>query len=166
MKRRCEFIKADGLKCKNSAVHDNAFCHTHCSKPESKSEAPEAESIELEFEPHAKRVNMSYSNPIADVDDALRRVMDRLESLEIRMRSKASIKPKMTKEKKAKLLFYHEHKRLDSVVIPLREAFRKMGYPEDAPVPWQVIKRKCDEIFDAMPDNKKNQYHTEAEAAV
>jgi hypothetical protein len=173
MKRRCEFIRGNGLKCKNAAAPEHAFCRTHAAN-----EPDNSDSSDDDMEPQPKKANTSSapSAPSAppvketaavkvtcgtSMDDILKTITDRLQNLEIRMRTTITRKVKLTKEKKAKLLYYHEHKKLESIVVPIRETFRKLGYPEDAPVPWQVVKRRCDELFDAMGESDKRKYYEE-----
>lgn len=195
MKRRCEFTKENGLKCKNTARPNKQFCYAHardeCASPMMAGpdgDCSESSDFEVE-EPPPKRASVVPPPKLATpshssqsqatrsqnihvdatggscMDDVLKALTERLQHLELSMRSRMRMTPRKTtfdKVKKAKLLYYHEHKKNDDVVEPLRATFRHLGYPEDAPIPWQVVKRKCDAQFDALHASDKDRYFKEA----
>ena len=162
MKRRCEFTKEGGLKCKNVAQPEKQFCRVHARI------AGNDDSSSDDEEPQPKKVNVGAARVHVDcvqgIDDILKTITERLQNLEVRMRDTLKRKVSVDREKKARQLFYHEHKRHTAVIKPLQDTFKNMGYPEDAPIPWQVVKRKCDMLYDMLSDKDKEKYLQEAVA--
>lgn len=176
--KKCGMPKKDGQPCGQWCVHGKEACVTHLAMMEKKAKeemskaASPMSGSDVEFP-----LKGDWNNGV-NLDGLLktRVVVDRLReekfALQVRMKEIAAMERKLKNQASvmiaAKLLAYHDLKKLETILKDLTDRLSSVGlldYKKDGQpkLPWRLVKMYTDRMFDEMSEEEKAPYIAKAE---
>jgi len=177
--KKCGLPKKNGQPCGQWCMHGKEACVTHLAimEKKAKQEMSKAGSpmsgSDVEFP-----LKGDWNNGV-NLDGLLLKTVGVVDSLreekfalQVRIKEIAAMERKLKNQvsvmSAAKLLAYHDLKKLDTILKDLTERlssvglldFKKDGQPK---LPWRLVKKYTDMMFDEMSEEEKAPYIAKAE---